>query len=175
MIRRRRKRDQTAARAGLLLALFACAASACSSTPTASPSSTSTTRPPASTSSSVPTTTVGTAGHVVINGRSVRIPDERGDQPVRTGTDVGEQILIFPKRIEPHLLFCEVGFRLTFTNLTTVPQRLHFVNDGGWWSPSIPPGGVWHFTPKNGISFYYVTNTHLQATFQASTNITGNP
>jgi hypothetical protein len=122
----------------------------------------------------VTTTTVGVAGYVVIHGRRVAVPDE-GTRPVRPTVDVGEQILITPTRIEPHLLFCQIGFKLTFTNLTPVAQRLTFVNDGGWRSPLIPPGKAWTYTPKNGLSYYYVTNTKLQASFQASAPIPGNP
>ncbi|MGD0084192.1 MAG: hypothetical protein ABSD78_13475 [Acidimicrobiales bacterium] len=120
------------------------------------------------------TTTVGIAGYVTISGKKVAVPDE-GTRPVQPIEDVGEQILITPKRIEPHLLFCQVGFRLTFTNLTSVPQQLTFANDGGWRSPVIAPGGTWHYTPNNGISYYIVTNTKLQASFQASVPIPGNP
>jgi len=154
---------------GACLALGACASSGATST---SSSTSPPTTAPATTQ--VTTTTVGTAGYVVINGKKVAVPDE-GTRPVRLTEDVGEQILITPTRIEPHLLFCQVGLRLTFTNLTSVPQQLTFVNDGGWRSPVIAPGDAWHYTPRNALSFYFVTNTKLQATFQASAPIPGNP
>lgn len=103
------------------------------------------------------------------------MPDERGDQPVRPGNDVGEQILITPAAIEPRLLFCEVGFELTVTNLTSAPQRLHFVNDGGWYSPVIQPAAAWHYTPHYGIQYDITTAGGLHADFQASLPIPGNP
>jgi hypothetical protein len=114
------------------------------------------------------------AGYVTIDGKRVAIPDE-GTRPVEPIEDVGEQVIITPKRIEPHLLFCDVKTRLTFTNLTSVPQQLTFVNDGSWRSPKIAPGGTWQYTPTFGILYYFVTNTGLQAAFQASAPLPGNP
>ena len=114
------------------------------------------------------------ARYVTIDGRRIAVPDE-GTRPIDTVEDVGEQIIITPKAIEPHRLFCQLKRRLTFTNLTTVPQQLRFVNDGNWRSPTIAPGGTWYYTPTFGISFYYKTMTGLQATFQASAPIPGNP
>jgi hypothetical protein len=147
-----------AAAAGLWLATTACSAAAATSTSTTT------------------TTTVKAhiAGYVTINGRKVAIPDE-GTKPIQPSDGVGEQVIITPKAIEPHLLWCQVKYRMTFTNLTSVPQQLKFVNDGGWRSPKIPPGDSWHYTPTYGISYYYVTNTGLQARFQASAPIPGNP
>jgi hypothetical protein len=152
--------------AALWLATTAC------SQATATPTSMATTTTGALSATSG--TTVGIAGYVAIDGRRVAIPDE-GTRPIDPVEDVGEQIIITPKAIEPHRLFCQVKRQLTFTNLTTVPQQLRFVNDGNWRSPTIAPGATWHYTPTFGISFYYKTMTGLQATFQASAPISGNP
>lgn len=156
------------AASALLLATTACSAATATSPPSTTTSSTVTT-----TSTAAPKKAL-IAGYITIDGRKVAVPDE-GTRPIQAIEDVGEQINITPKAIEPHLLFCQVKYRLTFTNLTSVPQRLKFVNDGGWRSPVIPPGQNWHFTPIFGISYYYVSNTGLQATFQASAPIPGNP
>ncbi len=157
---------------GALLAI-GLGAAACASTPAGT---TSTTESSSTTTSStdVTTTTVGYSGYVTIDGRKIGIPEE-GTRPISPAQGVGEQIIITPKAIEPHFLYCQVDFKLTFTNLTSVPQQLVFVNDGGWHSPKIPPGGKWIYTPRNGISFYYVTKSGLQARFQASAPLPGNP
>jgi hypothetical protein len=151
------------------LAAVCFASSACSAAPKATGPLQSTTSSTTTTSASsgVTTTTVGYSGYVTIKGKKVGVPEE-GSKPISPLQGVGEQIIITPKRLEPHLLFAEIGFRLTFTNLTSVPQRLRFVNDGNWRSPAIPPGGTWHYTPRFGLSYYYVTATGLQATFQVS-------
>jgi hypothetical protein len=145
---------------------------ACSSAAATSAHDTTTTRTP--TTSSATVTTVGVAGYVTIDGKKVAVPDEI-TKPIQPIEDVGEQIIITPKAIEPHLLFCQVKYRLTFTNLTSVTQQLTFTNDGGWRSPKIAPGGTWHFTPHYGISYHFVTNTHLEADFHASAPLPGNP
>jgi hypothetical protein len=134
---------------------------------TASTAATTTTTTKAAPATTAPRTTVKIAGYVTIDGKKVAVPDE-GDRPIQPVVGVGEEVIITPRAIEPHMLWCVVNYRMTFTNLTSVPQQLHFVNDGGWRSPKIPPGGTWHFTPKFGISYYYVTDTGLQARFQAS-------
>jgi len=164
------------AAAGTLLLL---ATTACSTATTPSTSTTSTTSSPATSTtraptSSTPVTTIRIAGYVTINGRKVGVPDE-GRLPVQPNEGVGEQVNITPNRIEPYLLFCQVKYPMNFTNLTSVPQQLRFVNDGGWRSPEIPPGGTWHYTPTYGISYLYKTNTGLEARFQASAPIPGNP
>jgi hypothetical protein len=147
---------------------------ACSSAAATGTQHTTTTTTTTSTNASVTVTTVGVAGYVTIDGKKVAIPDE-GTKPIQPIEDVGEQIIITPKAIEPHLLFCQVKYRLTFTNLTSVTQQLTFTNDGGWHSPKIVPGGTWHFTPHYGISYQIVTNTHLEADFHASVPLPGNP
>jgi hypothetical protein len=157
---------------GCLLAL-GLGSAACASAPAA----TSTTTVTSSTTTSgtgVTTTTVGYSGYVTIDGKRIGIPEE-GSRPISPVQGVGEQIIITPKAIEPHFLYCQVDFKLTFTNLTAVPQELVFVNDGGWHSPKIPAGGKWIYTPRNGISFYYLTKSGLQARFQASAPLPGNP
>jgi hypothetical protein len=147
------------------------ATTACSTATASNPATTTTTAAP---SSSTSVTTVRIGGYVTINGKKVAIPDE-GTKPIQPSEGVGEQIIITPTAIEPHLLFCQVKYRMTFTNLTSVPQQLRFVNDGGWRSPEISPGGAWHYTPIDGISYLYRTNTGLEARFQASAPIPGNP
>jgi len=147
------------------------ATAACSATATRPSSSTAAPTTPSSTRVGAP---AGIAGYITILGRRVAIPDE-GKRPIDPIEDVGQQVIITQKAIEPHRLFCDLRTRLTFTNLTPVPQLLTFVNDGGWHSPKIPPGGRWSYTPAYGISYYYTTATGLQATFQASAPIAGNP
>ncbi|MFZ0170714.1 MAG: hypothetical protein WAL04_03425 [Acidimicrobiales bacterium] len=156
------------------LALAAAIAAVCFGTGACSSGSRAASSPHESTTSSrvpssstVTMTTVRYSGYVTIKGKKVGIPEE-GTTPISLVENVGEQIIITPSRIEPHLLFAQVDYRLTFTNLTSAPQRLRFVNDGNWRSPAIPPGGTWHYTPRDGISYYFVTSTGLQATFQAS-------
>jgi hypothetical protein len=150
--------------------------SACSSS--SSPASTTSSRPaPTSTSTSTSdvgssgsttTTLPGVAGYVTIDGKKIAVPDERGHQPVQSVEDIGEEILITPAGFKPHLLFAETGMTVTFTNLTTVAQRLHFPTTGNWSSPLIPPGGVWHYRPKFGISYYYVNQKAQNASFVVS-------
>jgi hypothetical protein len=162
-----RARSLVGAAAAIWLATTACSAATATTTTTTKTTQTT----PAS---SAPVTRAHIAGYVTIDGKKVAIPDEV-DQPIRPVEDVGEQVIITPKAIEPGLLWCQVKYRLTFTNLTSVPQQLRFVNDGGWRSPIIPPGGTWHYTPIFGISYYYVTSTGLHARFQASAPLAGNP
>jgi hypothetical protein len=173
----RRRRRLHARIIGALLAI-GLGAAACTPTPpgttTTTPASSTTTSSTTTSSAGVTTTTVGYSGYVTIDGRRVGVPEE-GSRPINPVQGVGEQIIITPKAIEPHFLYCQVDLKLTFTNLTSVPQELVFVNDGGWRSPKIPPGGKWIYTPRNGISFYYVTKSGLQARFQASAPLPGNP
>jgi hypothetical protein len=161
---------------GLALALAGCSGRSNTSDKPGGQSSTTDGATTATTSASGSTTsTVGIAGYVIINGKKVAIPDERGDRPVQAGSDVGEEMLITPDAIKPKQLFCQVHERLTVTNLTDQPQRLHFVNDGGWYSPVIAPGEAWHYTPKYGLEYDVVTGGGLQADFQASAPLPGNP
>jgi hypothetical protein len=151
-----------AAVAGLVV--LACTLAACDpggpaagTSPTSSTGSTTTT-----TLLTVPIPTLpGTATlpdgrqYLVVGGKRVLLPTEKGDRPVDPTVDAGQNIMITPGGFWPDQLLATPGLPITFTNVTDVPQTITF-EYSTIHSPLIPPaGGTWSWTSKTLISYRY--------------------
>lgn len=89
-------------------------------------------------------------GHV---GRRVVMPTEDGVAISRV-LNSGQQIVILPRAFAPRILVADVHVRLTWTNLTTVAQRVVFLQLPVR-SVVIPPGGKWSWLPRTGMNIHY--------------------
>jgi len=153
--------SQWPGRAALVTVALICAA-ACSSSGHPSsgavPSTTATILGPTPTTRLMPTKAGGAPGPVVT------VPTESGIRPISVVVDSGEQILIEPDSFYPRILIADIKEAITWTNLTTSPQQIVFLNSS-IKSPLIAPGGKWSYTPPTSLNIHYVDRAlGLQAT-----------
>lgn len=113
-------------------------------------SSSTTTRPDV-------TTTTLKPQYVTIDGKRVLVPVERFGR-VRKGNDEGQQVIIWPKSVEPRNLYANSG-TIVFTNLTDTTQTISFraypTAQDPLRSGPIPPGGTFKFTHKGLVAITY--------------------
>jgi len=145
--------------AALLLAGTAVLAG-CSSSPSTASGTT-----PSSTSSTVFTQTLPTLpgaidmsnGHqyVVIDGKHVELPTERGTRAIDQTVDDGEQIMVTPSGFWPEQLFAAPHETVVFTNLTGEPQTITFEYSSIRSNVIAPAGGTWTWEADGVISYRY--------------------
>ena len=142
----------------VLIAATACSSGGGHPSSSADPSTTATTLGPTPTTRLMPTKPGGAPGPMVT------VPSENGVRPIALTCDSGEQILIEPDSFYPRILVANVKAPITWTNLTTSPQEIVFLNSEVR-SPLIPPGGKWSYTPPTSLNLHYVDRAlGLQAT-----------
>jgi len=99
---------------------------------------------------------------VKINGTLVKIPSERDDLPIQHLHDQGQQVLITPFGLYPEQLYAVENAPIVWTNLTTEPQHIVFVDyPGGRGSGAIMPGHKFSFTFHSPTSIAFHTATGL--------------
>lgn len=131
------------------------AASACGTSPSSPPRR-----------STAPTTasTVGPAT-TVIDGRTVRIPTERGDRPIAQAVDAGNQALIRADGFWPEQLMATADKPIVWTNLTTETVVLTFLNaypPTPRTSGPIAPGSTFSWTPHTLIGLVIRSSTGFE-------------
>jgi hypothetical protein len=148
---------------GAGLVALACTLAACSpggkAVGTSSPGSTATTT---TTLLTVPLPTLPGTGtladgqqYLVVGGKRVLLPTEKGNRPIDPTVDAGQNIMITPEGFWPAQLLATPGLPITFTNVTDVPQTITF-EYSTIRSPVIQPaGGTWSWTSKTLISYRY--------------------
>jgi hypothetical protein len=136
----------------LLLATTACSSSSSTSSST---STSSTTRPGPTVTTAAPPA----AQYVTIDGKKIRVPTELKTYPINPNSDHGQQVIIESRSFVPALLYANSG-DIVFTNLTTTPQQLTFVN---WPSPKTPLVTP-EIAPGSTYSFHHVGTLALKVT-----------
>ncbi len=149
---------------GAGLVALACTLAACTpggpaaqTSPTVSTGSTTTTTLLTVPIPTLPGTVELADGHqyLVVGGKRVLLPTEKGNRPIDPSVDAGQNIMITPKGFWPLQLLATPGLAITFTNVTDVPQTVTF-EYSTIHSPVIPPaGGTWSWTSKTLISYRY--------------------
>lgn len=119
--------------------------------------STAPTFPKNTTYSTIPAPQITTAT-VTVNGKVCPVPRETPGSPIDPSNDSGGQIVISSGGLLPFNLLVNIGQPIVWTNLTSSPVVVQFIDDPVT-SPPIPPCGTFTYTFNSSYDFSYRTTT----------------
>jgi hypothetical protein len=106
----------------------------------------------------------GTTQTVTIDGHSFRVPNGGGGRPIDAAVDTSGQIVLTDTGFLPQREIADLKQTITWTNLSSHPVTISFLNMPGTTPHQLPVGGTFTYSSATLINFEYVSSSGFHGT-----------